>query len=343
MQKRMFILPMLLASTQVMADGPTYPDHYYGLYMRSDLEINSSDGDFNNEGDSTRIKSKYLRVNFRGNLSEDTSYRVRFRLDKTLDSSTQIDGTGVGVNYAYIDHKLTPSMKLRFGKQYFAGVCGREGDYSGADVYKYSLTCDNNPFYREGIALKPKFGDQNFVFSLVNSGTEKNQKSLGMGATWYGNLMDGQVKPIVSYVSMPSEDQVGGLQGATNTFIAAGARYTEKGSYYVELTAMSANFESRTGGADRDLNSTVLDFRMYADGGKIQPIAKYEMSTDKDVLDRTALTLGVEYYPNHGKKGVDWRAHAVYVTSTDNFDAPGVDDVTTSAILLGYSLAFTGS
>ena len=110
---------------------------------------------------------------------------------------------------------------------------------------------------------------------------------------------------------------------------------------------MSAKVESRTGGADLDMDSTVLNGRLFVNGGKLQPIAKYEMSTSdaggNSGMDRNALTLGVEYYPNHGKKGVNWRAHAVYVTTTDSFDAAGVDDVTTSSILLGYSLAFTGS
>ena len=349
MKNRLLILPIVLLSAQVIADSTSYPNHSFGLYMRTDIEKNSTDGDINDEGDALKIRSSYLRLNFKGSISEKTSYRVRYRLDKTLDPGSNIDGTGVGVNYAYLDHLLTDNLKVRFGKQYFAGVCGREGDYSGADVYRYSLTCDINPFYREGLALIPKYGDQSFVFSVVNPGSETNQSTLGFGASWYGSLMGGALKPIFSYVSMPSTEQKNAagavtLQDGTNTYVATGAQY-KGNNFSVDLDYMTASLDDRTGaGADQDYDSTVLNGRILTNT-KLQPIFKYEKSNfdagGNTGMDRDAYTLGVEYFPNKGRKGVNWRTHAVFTSATDSFD-DGRSDIDNNKFIVGFSLAFTG-
>lgn len=334
MKKKLFLLPIALISSQVFADTKTYPNHSFGLYMRSDLVKQSGDG----ADDTLKFKSNYLRLNFKGDLTEKTSYRVRFRLDKTLDSSGNIDGTGAGVNYAYLDYKLNDNLKFRVGKQYFAGACGREGDYSGADVYRYSLTCNQNPFYRTGVSLQPKFGDQNLVLSVVNPGNEASQNDLGYSATWYGDLMGGTIKPIVSYIAMPSTET-----NNTNKYLATGVQYNGA-NLNVDLDYMTANLENQgASGADKDYKTIALNGRILKNS-KIQPIFKFEKSKldsgGNTGMDRKAYTLGVEYFPNKGGNGVNWRTHAVFTSAEDSFD-DGRDNVKDDKFLIGFSLAFT--
>jgi hypothetical protein len=354
MKKRMLVLPFVLLSAEVLAaEGPdttSYPNHSYGLYMRTDLEKNDSDADVNDEGDALKFTSQYLRLNFTGDITEKTSYRVRFRLDRALDPGSNIDGTGVGVNYAYIDHTLTNDFKVRFGKQYFAGACGREGDYSGADVYRYSLTCNINPFYREGLAILPKYGDQSFVLSVVNSGSEANQSGLGFGATWYGSFLGGLIKPIFTFVALPTTKQVD-LTGAvserssTNTYIATGVQYAGN-NFLIDLDYMIATIEDRSGtSSDENYASTVLNGRLLTHN-KFQPVFKLEKSDfdggGNTGMDREAYTVGVEYFPNQGGAGVDWRTHAVFTSATDSFDN-GSSNIDSSKFIVGISFSFTGS
>ena len=349
-----------LVSAQSFAESG-FPNHQVGLYMRADAQANQSDNsaDINGDEDSNRFQFNYLRLNFKGQLNDKTSYRIRYRLDKSLDAGNGIDSTGPGVNYAYIDRTVTDNLKVRVGKQYFAGVCGREGDYSGQDVYKYSLTCDVNPFYRTGVALMPSFNGQSFVFSAVNTGDEtSNQDDFGYAATWYGNLAEGMFEPIVSYVYFPRTEQkaAGGAitaKSSADSYFTVGTRFT-KDIVQLEADYMRADIESRIGEEDQSYDTLALQARLFMMGGKLQPLVKFETSssdggdvnTDDNFkpLDRNAYTVALEYYPDRGKDGVNnFRVHAAYWKSTDDFKNSAKKDLDTSQLLLGFSLNFTGA
>ena len=348
-----------LVSAQSFAESG-FPNHQVGLYMRADAQANQSDNsaDINGDEDSNRFQFNYLRLNFKGQLNDKTSYRIRYRLDKSLDAGNGIDSTGPGVNYAYIDRTVTDNLKVRLGKQYFAGVCGREGDYSGQDVYKYSLTCDVNPFYRTGVALMPSFNGQSFVFSAVNTGDEtSNQDEFGYAASWYGNLAEGMFEPIVAYVYFPRTEQKGAggaitAKSSADSYLTVGTRFT-KDIVQLEADYMRADIESRGTAEDESYDTLALQARFFLMGGKLQPLVKFETSSYDDgalnnagadgAFDRNAYTLALEYYPDHGKEGVDWRMHVAYWQTTDDFDSAATKDIDTSQLLLGFSFNFTGA
>ena len=59
-------------------------------------------------------------------------------------------------------------------------------------------------------------------------------------------------------------------------------------------------------------------------------------------MDRKAYTVGVEYFPNKNKKGVNWRTHAVFTSATDSFDDDSKNDIKDDKFIVGFKLAFTG-
>lgn len=201
----------LVSAVAVQAFADDYPKHSFGLYWRSDLQINSSDdkADKNDEEDSMKFANNTTRLNFTGPLDDMTSYRVRFRLGRTGDASNDIENHSSQVDYAYIDRKIMGDHKIRMGKFFFHGSGGREGDYAGQDVYLYSLAGQATTAYRLGVGFMPSIAGQNFVLSVVNGADlgEKNHSQLGYGAAWWGNIADGMVQPIVSYAMLNSTEQ----------------------------------------------------------------------------------------------------------------------------------------
>lgn len=345
-----------------------YPNHQFGLDLRTDLVFNDSDEkpNKNKEKKSSHFKTKAIRLNFQGDLTDQTAYRVRYRLNKETDpkagGATDKDDVPDAVDYAYLTHKVNDSFSVRGGKFFWLGNCGREGDYAGQDNYLYSDGCGGIDF-RTGVGLMPTFAGQSFVLSVVNGDeSEANHANFGYGLTWYGDIAGGMIQPIVSYGLLPNterKDNATGVKNAdstTNTHVAIGTRINF-GSAFVEadylLIEEPDRKENGVDEKDDETSSIVLAARVKLMDDAFQPHIKYIMDEFDDGIsnkattesyDRTGWALALEYYPDMYKdKGVNWRVHAAYWQTEKDFEMTGADKIKDSQFLVGFSWGFTNA
>ncbi len=366
--KRIGVMPTALAmaissvaATQAFAETP---NHKFGVYLRSDLVMNSNDNDAdtNDDGDSTRFQINSIRMNWAGDLNDKTSYRVRYRLHKSADVSEK-DNTPSALDYAYLDRKVSDTVKIRAGKHFLPASGGREGDYSGLDVYLYSMAGDNVLAYETGVTGMFDVAGQSLSLSVFNGAGETNQSGLGYGVGYYGDFANGMVQPIASYYVVNSTEQeavtdvlddpttskdesvIGSAEkdAQTNAYLSAGVRVNFAPAH-VEVDYINIVSGAFVDGAeDQAITSIVAKAGADLMGGSVKPQLKFESSkienaayVDGADLDRTGISAAVEYYPEP-----EWRVHAAYTTYTDAPDADGAEDIKTDQIILGFSFIFT--
>jgi hypothetical protein len=354
----------LSAVVATQAFAAEYPNHQFGLYYRADLLLNSSDDDTDAKVDKNdELKSKHfsantIRLNFAGDLTDATSYRVRYRPNRAGDNSDK-DKFGSNLDYAYLTHNVNDNFAVRAGKFFWTGRCGREGDYNGQDVYVYSATCNNGGTdYKTGVGFMPMFNGQTLVLSVVNGDeSEANHSEFSYGIAYYGDFADGMVKPIAYWSSEASTEQ----KDATGTKTAEGVNNTEYGigtrvdfgMAFVEADYLFAEVKDRAlvNETDDEYTSLVLAARFMLMNGALQPHLKYIMDEFDDGVsnkasttsyDRTAYNLALEYYPEmYKEKGVDWRVHLAYTATEKDFDQTAKDKIKDSQVILGFSFNFT--
>lgn len=388
-------LSSVMAAQAFAAD---YPNHHFGVGIRTDLKFNNSDvkPNKNKENKSNEFGIEYLRLNFAGDLTPQTSYRVRFHLNRDTNprpnsyavtwkgagpdgltgtaatnaddvyevnasGATNKEGVSSAVDYAYLTHNLNDNFAVRAGKFFWNGVCGREGDYNGEDVYFYSDACNQTAFYKTGIGFMPMFSGQTLVLAITNGDTsQSNHRNFGYGVTWYGDIADGMIQPIVAYAVDPSTEQKDNVSGtktkeaANKTYLTVGTRINF-GDHFFEVDYVDTKSEDDTvnSSMDEQWKSWVFAARARLMGGSFQPYLKYVMDEYDDddsnkastsSYDRTGWGIALEYYPEMLKgKGTDWRVHAAYDERKTKFDMTGAKDVKDSVFRLGFSWVFTNA
>lgn len=369
----------------VQAMAADYPNHQFGLYMRADLQMNDSDDksdlkvDKNDDKRSKKFSLSSLKVNFSGDLTDQTAYRVRWKPGSTVFSKEQIksflsekqipdiDGLPGKIDYAYITHKFNDSFSLRAGKFFWTARCGREGDYNGEDVYLYSGTCDNTGVgnYKLGVGLMPSFAGQDFIISVANGDdTQENHSNFSYAVSWYGHLWNDMIQPIAYYGTNAKTEQYDSTRPGSQTFIKTsesvtdtewgiGTRVMIRDMAFVEADYIRFDQKDAavTGATDDEFTSIVLAARLMLMDKAIQPHVKYFMDTfddgtsnDQTSFDGTGWALALEYYPEMYKdKGVNWRFHLAYQQNEKDFKFSGRDKIKTSQFLLGMSFGFTNA
>lgn len=355
--KRIGVMPTALAmaissvaATQAFAETP---NHNFGLYLRSDLVQTSPDGA---DTDPVGFQTSEVRMNFAGDLNEKTSYRIRFRLNKDTEEGSQgddIDNSSDSLRYAYLTRKVSDTVKVRAGKHFAPASGGREGDYSGLDVYHYSLAGNKVLAYKTGVSGYFDVAGQSLSVSVFNGDGTEEQDSGGLayGVGYYGDFAGGMVQPIASYYVSNSSDHAAVAddpatfadetkaeeEAATDTFLSAGVRVNFAPAH-VELDYLAVTQGGHGDGADdTEISSIVLKVGADLMGGKIKPQVKYstsESETGSAKEEQDAFAVALEYYPEP-----EWRVHAAYI-SESNTDVND-DETTDNQMLVGFSFAFT--
>lgn len=362
-------LSSVMAAQAFAAD---YPNHEFGLYYRADLLINDSDNKNNKQADendefrSRHFAGNTIRVNFAGDLTDQTSYRVRWRPNRAPDDSDK-DGFNRNFDYAYMTHNFNDNFAVRAGKFFWAARCGREGDYNGQDVYVYSATCNNGGSdYATGIGFMPMFAGQTLVLSVANGDeSEANHSNFSYGISWYGNIADGMLLPIAYYKTESETKQKTYNAGppvtvttdekaVTDTEWGIGTRLAMD-NFFFELDYMTAKKEDDdpTNPMDEEYKSWVFAARAMLMNGSFQPHIKYVMDEydddDKNKQttnsgDATRMAVALEYYPEmYKKKGVDWRVHLAWVQEDYDFENTNIKDWKDTQWILGFSFNFTNA
>ncbi|MBF0315270.1 MAG: hypothetical protein HQK50_13210 [Oligoflexia bacterium] len=164
----------------------------------------------NDEGKDIRFTIPYIRFDLSGKFNDYTSYRLKFRLNKSTGLSIpNVDDTGEALDYAYVDQKITKDLSVRIGKQVLYHG-GWESFPSSRDSYSYSLASFSA--YRTGVgAFYKLFDKQKFNLQVTNNGHgEYNQQRLLYGGGYEGYFFDGLVAPIISYHVDPRTAQKSG-------------------------------------------------------------------------------------------------------------------------------------
>lgn len=218
-----FILLLFLmgmSGSLLFAQGPPRLD----LEFRTDAEWKKSESKYDvSRGEPTlRFTIERVHLNIRGTMSEDIKYRLRVGFNETFESRS--DGSGIGLEYWYVNQKLTPSLSWRLGKQ-FVLQGGREGSYNSMDVYGYSLIGEHiRKLYDVGISGIYEMNveaatRQAFIVQIVNqlNGGHEDQRSLSYNFAWYGRIADGLMEPIIQFGQFSkSEECDKGLSASCN-------------------------------------------------------------------------------------------------------------------------------
>lgn len=79
------------------------------------------------------------RIDYKGQLNEDVSYRMRLRFDKDKSTVNKRDKVDSNIDFAYVSHKFNDMFTLTLGKM-ATGMGGFEGNTAGPELY---LTSSN--------------------------------------------------------------------------------------------------------------------------------------------------------------------------------------------------------
>lgn len=272
--KRFFILLVTLATVQAFAIGSLTLD------MRTDMTSQT----FNDEAklagagvNNYRFNFQTARLDYKNNLNDSTSFRVRARLaGKNQGDITLRDGSNSTLDYAYAAHKISDMLKLTVGKL-SSEVGGFEALIPGADNFyaseafggtKYfgvtagsgsvNLAGFSNTQYVTGAKLTATFGTQDL--SLIVANTDKStvrlfptngdvttgtptafsqNKSL-LGLSYRGSLME---KMVTTFASFHTETIAEDVKAE---FIGAGAQMNIN-PFMVQLEYLVNNSQSLSG------------------------------------------------------------------------------------------------
>jgi hypothetical protein len=308
-------ITMTIAGSSMAMEVPSIK-----FQMRGDLVTSDTKGADDN---ATQQRLPYMRLDIKGKVKDDLSYRVKFRLNKELDKTS--DGSGKGVDYAYITHKMENGLSIKLGKQYI-NIGGYESMFSSRDTYSQSsLVFNKASFYRTAVGAFYKVGGHSFNIQIANNDEEDTSKDMMYGAQAILSFADGMVKPLLSY-----------HLDTTHTDINAGlqlnvADLTLELDHQIRENDKVANVE-----VDDDVSSSV--FVKYK-AGKWVPQIRYTQAEDATYKSFDSYHVAVEYFPYDDST---LRYHLAYV-KTDNEVVTGGDATKNndnSSVTAGFALSF---
>lgn len=319
---------------------------------------------------NTKHYLQTARLDFKGNLNDATSYRVRTRIaGKDQGAMSKRDSTDLTLDLAFVTNKFDDMFSLTVGKL-ATDLGGYEGQTTGADVYMQSeswngtktfsptsyLSGQTTYSYATGVKGTVAFAGHTLDIMSTNmdGSVGRNQAGNGDNTNSNGNLAQtGSMNGVVFKGSFldKSLGVVASLhtQKASNaTYMDAQTDYTTVGAQYsmMGITAqldysMSSFKYKATGAGTPDANdklaSTILNVR-YALNDTMTPFAKYVSS--EETLDATATggTSTKNKYSSYSiggewkpVKADNFRYHVAYNSRTMKPDS-GNDRVLTEVL-----------
>lgn len=338
------IMPMLLIVAGTAAQAGTSPT--LRLQMRGEILAERTDAADSTE--SVAFKMPYLRLDVRGSLNDTWSYRTKFRLNRTY-SDSYADGLPSAVDYAYVDYRVNPQIKLRAGKQY-AALGGWESNYSSIDLYGRGSEIWNvssRLFYRTGIAAHLTSGAHFINVQVLNNSFSDETSGDHHQGFFYGfqyrlSLMDGALTPLLSlHRDTRSEQDNDGLdrdKAGAKTDAALGIRFRQQG-LQVEADLLMSDDEGVVSGASgRAVQAVAIRVaQQFEDLTLIGKFARSDVEfNDADERSINATEVALEYAPAHFPSGLK-----AFVAITHDQDKPETGDtVDYTAVRIGFTGGF---
>lgn len=324
---------------------------------RADLETSSPNDAAKAAGayNYSRFNMQTLRFDGKGNFSDATSFRLRFRLNNGSQTTTNSrDSLSNVVDFGYIQHKVMDNLSFQLGK-FGTDIGGIEGMTSGADLYFTSQGYSDGSALRYATGLKAIYmmADQEIDLMVMNESVDAdangatsggfNQTRNAAGIVYKGSFMDKSLMPVLSYHEdnlQPTDTTgVAALVDKKNTYATVGVKY-DMAPIFVELDYLYNTYKNKTFADETDKTSTIvgtLGYRMEnfvaklkGEGSEAEVFSAASTSTKTKY---SGYQAAVEYLPTNDK---NFRYHVAYV-SRDTKPETG-DTRTTQSVFVGTRL-----
>ncbi|QDK36527.1 porin [Bdellovibrio sp. NC01] len=311
--------------------------------------------DFNEEAakpDTNKFYFKIGRIDFKGNLNEDLSYRLRWGFYSTPTYTTR-DNVNTQVQLAYLTQKLGSGFSITLGKM-ASQIGGFEAATSGADLYLTSQSYASslsgaghlyntgaaNILYMTGARAEYSFGDGTQTIGLMAFNPAQDQSNNGAASGFdqnstnaYGFVYQGAFAD-KAFGVMASYHQLGGTN--TGAFTTAASMADDKTGLWavglkwdsnpilLQLDYLGQNAEYEAG---TDKLTTFVFKAAYTGWENWTP--RLEVTSDNQEIDvasngsiaGTNKTMGygavLEYKP---RKDDIFRYHVAYNYTTEDAD-----------------------
>lgn len=273
--------------------------------FRFDLDSSS----YNNAAKTAGAKasSQFLmrtgRVDFKGNLNNEISYRLRWGVDhEGSPVASKPDNISSQVDYAYIQHQVAEGMAITLGK--FASEIGSiEGNMSSPDIYMpsqaYSQISGNKFLYLGGVKLTYTLMAQEASAYVANQSDSQSaeQSKMSYGFVYKGNFVNGTLFPNLGYLSDEKQGVTSDIK-MTTVITSIGAKWDPK-PYYLNFDYIIYEQKNISAVDVKDTSTTMILDGGYDFEGVI-PKIKYEMTTKKSGPSKEqhdGVVVGVEFKP----------------------------------------------
>ncbi|MBX3040375.1 MAG: hypothetical protein KF789_06660 [Bdellovibrionaceae bacterium] len=258
--------------------------------------------------DETGFLLQTARLDLKGDLAENLSYRLRFRVNN--ESTVQgVDALATRVDFASVSHKME-FVTLTLGKT-GAEVGGHEGLMDSRDIYLKSeankavtgsynaLSTNTRPvFYQSkfntGVKAQVGLGESDLILMVMNnpeaesSATPRPHNRMLQGAVWKGKFAGNTLQPVLSYHTFKSN--LDGLSSTSETeskLMAAGFKWADQGSF-VQLDYIQLKATGLALAVPSDFQVTSVVFEGGYQMGAWTPRLKAEMSKVTETPDTGA-------------------------------------------------------
>lgn len=307
-----------------------------------------------NPRDNHRFSLHSLRVDFKGELTEGTDFRLRQRLNRSAVPVSERDQLNNSTDFAYIEHQWMENFETQIGK-FNTDIGGIEGMTASPDLYFTSLSYKQQDPLRYATGLKGmfKFGDHELDVMTFNQQTDAdengtaanggfNQNREAYGAVLKGSFMDQALTPVLSMheENLQGTDATGIAAAAKKySFYAAAVKY-EMAPIFIELDYLYNTFRDRTVVGETDKSSTLVGTLGYRMDNWVLKL-KAETSEDETFTalntstkpDQNTYAAVVEYLPTNDKH---FRYHLAYINRDVKPDAG--DTLNQQQLLAGVRL-----
>lgn len=306
-----------------------------------DTRVDSDSATYNTANGGKNNSKFYLqtgRVDYKGKATDDLSFRLRLRFNKTQSAVNTRDSLNDSVDYASITHKMG-DYALTAGK-FDIMTAGFEGATAGSDMYFTSLAYGSLTRYATGANLAYTFGDNTVNAMVLNnkSDTTSGQTRNMYALVYKGALMDKALNLIASYHMLATPyTENSEIKNHNDSYVTLGAQYKLTGmAFSLDYTL---NTLADTAG-NKDKTESIILNGSYDLNEMSAVKAKIESSTYKDASTNTEskeTTLGYGIaYEIKPIKDADFRYHVAY-TNKDVKPETG-DTKTESHIIAGLKL-----
>lgn len=338
---------LLVAALVTTSLGTAAQAGMISLDSRADFEVNQfNDAAENsttgllgigmNPRDNHRFALHTLRVDFKGNFTEDTTFRLRQRFNKSPASMTTRDNLSDSTDFAYIQHRWMEGFETQFGK-FTTDIGGLEGMTSSPDLYFKSLAFEEEDPLRYATGLKGifSFGDHQLDLMTFNqqsnaddNGTAAdggfNQNREAYGVVFKGSFMDKAWSPVLSMHEDNLQTSTTAATGSTQTqvarkytFYSASLKY-EMMPIFAEIDYLYNTYRDRTFVGETDKTNTLvgtLGYRMdnwvFKLRGENSEAEIFSAASTSTKPKQNTYSAAIEYLPTNDKH---FRYHLAYVT-----------------------------